>query len=182
MGLFGGKLGKKEKGSEDSFGFTIDIRGDCFVINGQRLEVPIHISALESVLGKPRAEKFKTDAETRQALEAMHGELVTKRVNYTWDALGLVCFTHNGKVADTFGIQTQKQTNNARSNAKSLFKGTITINGSPWLPVIMAGKDCEVMRQAYVGDYLITAEYTDFMQDDSTRDETSFTGLEIQLK
>lgn len=182
MGLFGGKFGKKDTHEEGSFGYTIDIRGDCFVINGQKLEVPIHISALESVLGKPRAEKFKTDAEERQVLEAMRGEPVTKRVNYTWDELGLVCFTHNGKVADTFGIQTQKQTNSARSNAKSQYKGTITINGQPWLPVIMAGKGCEVMRQAYVGDYLITAEYTDFDQDDSTRTEASFTGLEIQLK
>lgn len=182
MGIFGGRFAKKDKGSEDSFGFTIDICGDCFVINGTRLEVPIHISALENVLGKPRAHRFKTDSFSRQVLEETRGEPVTNRVNFTWDALGLKCYTHNGKVVNTFGIQLQEQTNNSPSNAKSLFRGKVTIGGQPWLPVIMAGKDCEVMRQAYVGDYLITAEYTDFMQDDLTRNETSFTGLEIQLK
>ena len=182
MGFLSGFFGKKKAADADSSGYTIDIRPDCFVINGQRLEVPMHISALKKVLGEPRAHKFKTDADTRQFLEESRGEPVTNRVNYTWDSLGLMCYTHNGKVVNTFGIQTQKQTNNSPSNARSQFRGTITINGQPWFPYVMAGKDLEVMREAYVGDYLISAEYTDFEQDDSSRDETSFTGLEIQLK
>ncbi|MDE6728818.1 MAG: hypothetical protein K2J80_12920 [Oscillospiraceae bacterium] len=183
MDFFRNLFGKKiVKVSENSAEITIDIRKHCFVINGNKLEVPIHINALSAVLGEPRAHRFKTDAAARHVLETTRGEPVTDRVNYTWDALGLMCYTHNGKVVNTFGIQTQKQTNGSPSNAKSQFKGTITINGQPWLPVIMAGKDCDVMRQVYVGEYLITAEYTDFDQDDSTRDETSFTGLEIQLK
>lgn len=183
MGFFRSLFGKKTvKAPAFSGEITIDIRKHCFVINGNKLEVPIHIDALSAVLGEPRAHRFKTDANARQVLETTRGEPVTNRVNYTWDALGLMCYTHNGKVVNTFGIQTQKQTNVSPSNAKSQFMGTITINGQPWLPVIMAGKDCDVMRQVCVGEYLITAEYTDFDQDDLTRDETSFTGLEIQLK
>lgn len=179
-GLFGKK--KPVKVPDDPAEITIDIRKHCFVINGNKLEVPMHINALSAVLGEPRAHKFKTEAKAREYLEQSNGEPITNRVNYTWDALGLMCYTHNGKVVNTFAIQLGEQINNSPSNAKSTFKGTITINGMPWLHVIMAGNDCEVMRQAYVGDYLITAEYTDFMQDDNTRDETSFTGLEIQLK
>lgn len=185
MGFFGDLFGNKNKKinkSEGSFGYEIDICDDCFVINGERLEVPVHIDALARVLGEPRAHRFKTDADTKRFLETTRGEPVTNRVNYTWDELGLMCYTHNGKVVNTFAVQLQKQTNNSPSNAKSQFKGRITINGAPWLPVIMAGEDAEVMRRAFVGDYLITAEYTDFEQDDITRDETSFTGLEIQLK
>lgn len=173
---------KVKKIPDDPAELTIDICKHCFVINGNKLEVPMHINALSAVLGEPRAHKFKTEAKTREMLEKSGGEPVTNRVNYTWDALGLMCYTHNGKVVNTFAIQLGEQINNSPSNAKCTFKGTITIGGMPWLSVIMAGKDCDVMRQAYIGDYLITAEYTDFMQDDSTRTEASFTGLEIQLK
>lgn len=178
-GLFKKKI---KKIPDDPAELTIDIKKHCFVINGNKLEVPMHINALSAVLGEPRAHKFKTEAKTREVLEKSSGEPVTNRVNYTWDALGLMCYTHNGKVVNTFAIQLGEQTNNSPSNAKCHFKGTLTINGMSWLPVIMAGKDCDVMRQAYIGDYLITAEYTDFEQDDSTRTEASFTGLEIQLK
>lgn len=183
MNFFQRLFGKKvKKIPENPAELTIDIKKHCFVINGNKLEVPIHINALSEVLGEPRAHRFKTEAKTREVLERNSREPITNRVNYTWDALGLMCYTHNGKVVNTFAIQLGEQTNNSPSNAKRHFAGTLTINGMPWLPVIMAGKDCDVMRQAYIGDYLITAEYTDFEQDDQTRDENSFTGLEIQLK
>lgn len=184
MGLFGSLFGKKtEKASAfSSRDYLIDICDNSFVINGKKLDLPIHIDALTAVLGKPRSVSFKTSEKDRQFLEQLHSEPVTNRVNYTWDALGLKCYTLNGKVVNTFGICTQPQTNNAPSNPKGLYEGRLTINGQPWLPVVMAGKDCEVMREVYMGSYLISAEYTDFEQDDLTRDETSFTGLEIQLK
>lgn len=184
MGLFGGLFRKKtEKASGfSSKNYTIDICDNYFVINGSKLDLPIHIDALAAVLGKPRSVSFKTKKEDRKFLEDLHSEPVTNRVNYTWDELGLMCYTYNGKVVNTFGICIQPPTNNAQSNPKCLFEGRITMNGQPWLPVVLAGKDCEVMREVYMGSYLISAEYTDFMQDDATRDETSFTGLEIQLK
>lgn len=183
MGFFRNLFGKKtEKVSEFSKSFSIDICDDCFVINGKKLEVPMHIDALSAVLGEPRAVSFKTKEEDRAFLEKMHNEPVTNRVNYAWDDLGLMCYTYNGKVVNTFGICIQPQTNNSPSNPKGLFGGNITINGQPWLPIVKSGKDCEVMREVFVGNYLITAEYTDFDQDDDTRGETSFTGFEIQLR
>lgn len=177
-----GLFGKKKASGFSSKNYSIDIRDDCFVINGSKLDLPVHIDALAAVLGKPRAVSFKTKEKDREFLENLHSEPVTKRVNYTWDALGLKCYTLNGKVVNTFGICIQPQTNNAPSNPKELFEGVITINGQPWLPIVKAGKDCEVMREVYLGSYLISAEYTDFGQDDATRDETGFTGLEIQLQ
>ena len=183
MGLFGNLFGRKDENNEASKGYSIDICDNYFVINGQELDMPIHINALTAVLGKPRAQRFKTDAESQQILESLHSEPVSKRVNYTWDDLGLMCYTYNGKVVNTFGICIQPQTNDSPSNPKSLYKGKISINGGPWLPVIMAGEDCDFFREAQVGSsYLITAEYKDFEQDDITRNENGFTGLEIQLK
>ncbi len=168
--------------SEKTLNYTIDIQGDCFIINGSRLEVPIHIDALSAVLGEPRKVSLNTKPEDREFLQELHGEPVTNRVNYVWDKLGLMCYTHNGKVVNTFGICLQPTSYTSSSTPKGLFGGTLLICGQPWLSAVLAGKDCEVMRQVVLGDYLLTAEYTDFEQDDSTRTEKDFTGIEIQLK
>lgn len=184
MGLFDKIFGNRgEQAQSATEGYVIDIRDDCFVVNGQRLEVPMHIDALAKALGKPRAKHFKTKESDREITERIAGEPITDRVNYFWDELGLKAYTYNGSVVNTFGIQFTKadyETKNIGTKAK--FKGTVTINGQPWLSAAMAGRDKEVFREFNVGNYLITAEYTDFEQDDATRDETSFTGLEIQLK
>lgn len=184
MGLFDKFFGKKyEQASEATKSYTIDICGDCFIINGQKLEVPIHIDALTRIFGEPRAKHFKTKESEREINEKIAGEQITDRTNYFWDGLGLKAYTYNGSVVNTFGIQFNKadyETKKIGTIAK--FKGTVTINGQPWLPVALAGEDKDVFREFTVGNYLITAEYTDFDQDDATRDETSFTGLEIQLK
>ena len=183
MGLFDKLFGKKKpEVSEKTTNFTIDIQGDCFIINGSRLEVPMHIDALTAVLGEPRKVSFKTKPEDREFLEKLHSEPVTGRVNYAWDELGLMCYTYNGKVVNTFGICMQPTDYKSPSTPKGLFGGTVLIGGQPWFPLIMQGKDCEVMRELNFGEYLLTAEYTDFDQDDSTRTEKDFTGIEIQLK
>lgn len=183
MGIFGGLFTKHTPTVSDmTKNFTIDIQGDCFIINGSRLEVPMHIDALTAVLGEPRKVSFKTKPEDREILEKLHGMPVTDRVNYAWDKLGLMCYTHNGKVVNTFGICMQPSDNKSPSNPKGLFGGTVLIGGQPWFPLIMQGMDCDVMRELNFGEYLLTAEYTDFDQDDSTRTEKDFTGIEIQLK
>lgn len=183
MGLFAKLFGKNkfEVGARSS-GFTIDIRGDCFIINGKRLDVPIHIDGLSDVLGKPRKTAFKTDAEDKEIYEKIHpGEVLVQRVNYTWDDLGLMCYTGNGSVVNCFGICMNSTDYNVASNPKQLFGGKVLICGKPWLGEVLKGKDCDVFRELIVGNYLLTAEYTDFDQDDDTRDESSFTGIEIQL-
>lgn len=183
MGLFSKLFGKKKyEVKESSRGFTIDIGGGCFVINGKRLEVPIHIEALSEVLGKPRKTAFKTSDEDKEIFEKLHpGEVLVQRVNYTWDDLGLMCYTNNGKVVNCFGICLNETDYSVASNPKCLFGGTVLINGKPWLGEMLSGKDCDVFRELIVGNYLLTAEYTDFDQDDSTRGESSFSGIEIQL-
>lgn len=183
MGLFDKLFGKKApEVSEKTVGCTIDIRGDCFVINGKKLEVPMHIDALSAVLGTPRRVAFKTKEDDRRFVEEVMHDTMTQRVNYTWDDLGLMCYTYNGSVVNTFGIRLNPSDCKAPSEPKKLFGGKLTINGGHWLPAALAGEDCDVFRHIYVGEYLLTAEYTDFDQDDSTRDESSFTGIEIQLK
>ncbi|MDE7399940.1 MAG: hypothetical protein K2N06_10485 [Oscillospiraceae bacterium] len=168
--------------SELSKSMKIDIRNDGFIINGKKMEVPMHIDAFSAILGKPRAVKFKTDKENREFLEEMHNEPVTKRVNYTWDDLGLMCYTLNGKVVNTFGICLNPKEYYIESDPRTLFGGTVTIMGDDWFEAIMMGVDKEIIRDLGIGDtMLVTAEYVEPFLDDSERDKTSFTGLEIQL-
>lgn len=168
--------------SERSKSMTIDIQGDCFVINGNKFEIPMHIDALSAILGKPRAVKFKTDPEMREFLEELENTPVTNRVNYAWDDLGLMCYALNGKVINAFGIHLRQQTHNSPANPKTHFGGKITINGQHWLPIVMSGVDEDTSRHVILGNLTMTASYSDCYQDDSTRDETSFTAFEIQLK
>lgn len=182
MGFFSRLFGRKKAGT-GSEGFMIDIRENGVVINGHQLDVPTHIDALFGVLGTPRKTVFKISDRDKEIYEKLHpGETLVQRVNYTWDGLGLMCYTNNGSVVNCFSIRLNKTNNNAASNPKCLFGGTVFINGKPWLSSVLAGEDKEVMRHVTLGGYLITAEYTDFDQDDSVRDEKSFTSLEIQLK
>lgn len=188
MGCFD-NLFKKEKPqekapaviSERSKSMTIDIQGDCFVINGNKFEIPMHVDALSAILGKPRAVKFKTDPEMMAFLEELEGAPVTNRVNYAWDDLGLMCYTLNGKVINAFGIHLRQQTHNSPANPQTHFGGKITINGQDWFPIVMAGKDEDTSRHVILGNLSLTASYSDYYQDDSTRDETSFSTFEIQL-
>lgn len=183
MGFFDKLFGKNRPETGARSGeFTIGIREDCFLINGKRLEVPIHIDALSEVLGKPRRTAFKTKEEDREIYEKLHpGEELVQRVNYTWDDLGLICYTGNKSVVNCFGICLNESDYNVASNPKQLYGGKLLICGKPWLGEVLRGKDCDVLRELIVGNYLITAEYTNFDQDDDTRDESSFTGIEIQL-
>lgn len=167
--------------SERSKSMTVDISGDYFTINGKKLEIPMHIDVLEAILGKPRAVKFKTDPELMEFLEEMEGGPVTNRVNYAWDDLGLMCYTLNGKVVNAFGIHLRQQNHNSPANPKTHFGGKITINGQNWLPIVMAGDNTDSSRRVILGNLLLTASYSDYYQDDSTRDETSFSAFEIQL-
>ena len=187
MGLFDKLLKNNNKTpstevSERSKSMKIDIRNDGFIIDGKKLDIPMHIDAFAAVLGKPRAVKFKTDKEDKEFLEEMHNEPVTKRVNYAWDDLGLMCYTLNGKVVNTFGICLNPKDFYIESDPKTLFGGTVTIMGDDWFEAVMMGVDKDVIRDLGIGDsILVTAEYTEPFVDDSERDKTSFTGLEIQL-
>lgn len=174
---------KKYKGIvQDSQSCTVNITEEYIEINGKRVEIPMHIDYLSQVLGEPREVKFKTADKDKAFLEAMHGKgMVTNRVNYIWDDLGIMCYTQNGKIISCLGIELNHGERPYPHTPKSVFKGTVTINGRHWLPVIKAGEDCEVLQRAYVGSYLITGEYVDIAQTMEERDERSYTGLEIQL-
>lgn len=95
--------------------------------------------------------------------------MVTNCVNYTWDDLGIYCYTRNGKVISSFGFMF-RNTLELKHSPKKMFSGVLTINGQPWQEAIMQGVDSEFFRELVLGGYTVIAEYTDpFLRRNSGR-------------
>lgn len=159
---------------------TVDISRDGLTINGTRLDVLVHLETAEKLLGTPRGEKYRTSPENREILEETYGEgMVSKRVNYTWDDLGIYCYTMNGKVISSFGFMFCDAME-LRHSPKKMFSGVLTIAGEPWQKVVRNGTDCEFFRELVLGGYTIIAEYTDPFSGE-TPDEGGYNCVEISL-
>lgn len=161
---------------------NIDLSENGITINGVKLDVLVHIEAAEKLLGEPRGKKFRTSSDSREFLEGRYGEgMVTNRVNYTWDDLGIYCYTMNGKVVSCFGFMFRSSPEMDLKYAPAkMFSGTLTIGGEPWEQAVRRGEDCEFLRELRLGSYLVTAEYTDPFSG-STPDESGYNCVEIQL-
>ncbi|MCM1298100.1 MAG: hypothetical protein NC203_06060 [Firmicutes bacterium] len=160
----------------------VDLRSDRITINQSVLTLPIDIMRLIQILGEPRVQQFETKLEDKEFLEKLHsGAQVTNRANYMWDGLGIKCYTLDGTTVNTIGVELNQGFLEYPHIPQNKFAGTVTIEGKPWLSEINKGVDCnEILRQLYLGNYLLTAEYTDFEQISGTPSEKDYTGIEIQ--
>lgn len=160
---------------------VVDISENGMTINGTKLDVIVHLDAAERLLGTPRSQKYRTNAENREFLEGSYGNgMVSNRVNYAWDELGIYCYTMNGKVINCFGFMFRNDPELELKHApKELFRGTLTINGEPWQEAIKRGEDCEVIRELHLGGYLVTAEYADPFGEDPS--DGGYNCVEVQI-
>lgn len=178
------KLFKKEEISAPAIELrTIDVTERGLLINGEQLlDLPVHIDIAKKVLGSPRGVEFKTDKESREFLEQMNGKgTVTKRVNYTWDALGLYCYTDNGTVINSFGIRLSMQADEYKYTPKCCTPAVVTVGGKPWFELLHNAEDMEFFRRCKFGPYSIVSEYIDPFEDHSSRNESSYADLEISV-
>lgn len=182
-------FGKKPKGVQVQIvplqpGETvnIDIRGDRIIVNQSVLTLPIDITKLMQIFGEPRVKQFETKVADKEFLERLHGgDPVTNRANYMWDNLGIKCYTLDGTTVNTIGVELNQGSLEYPHIPQNKFAGTVTIEGEPWLPKINRGSDCdEILRELYLGNYLLTAEYVDFDSISGTPAEKDYTGIEIQ--
>lgn len=161
---------------------TVDISENGITINGLKLDVLVHLDAAVKLLGTPRSTKYKTDSDCEEFLEGTHGKgAVSNRVNYTWDELGIYCYTMNGKVIHCFGFMFANDPELALKHApEKMFRGTLTINDEPWQQAIKRGENCDIIRVLPLGVYSVTAEYSDpFGGEDP--DDGGYNCVEVQL-
>ncbi len=172
--LFGGN--KQPDVEIESINFT----ENGVEINGTLVDIPTHLSALANLLGKPRAIGFETDNEIREFLEKSEGAgMVTKRVNYAWDELGLLAYTHNGSVVNCFSIQLKPST--SKNAPRGVFGGVATINGEDWFSVMKSGKDGMFLAEYRLGNYKIISEKSDFKKSLADSGREDFNCVDIQL-
>ena len=178
MGFFGNIFGGKKKPAAGIKNINLTENG--VEINGTLVDIPTHLSALENLLGKPRAIVFETDAETREFLEKSEGAgMIKRRVNYAWDELGLLVYTHNGSVVNCFSIQLKQST--SRNAPRGVFGGEATINGEDWFSVIKSGTDGMFLAQFKLGNYKIVSEKSDFQKSLADCGREDFNCVDIQL-
>ncbi len=165
MGFFAQLFGRKKcKFSPEAL--DISITEDTLIINGSRLEIPCHLDMLKSQFGKPR--KF----DNRQA-----------NVIFTWDEIGIYCYTKGNNVVFCLGIKTKPNTEVPfEYDPKSMFKGRLCINGESWERFISAGEDEEVGRCKRTDNLTFFADYADIEKGDADGCENAYSGIEIQLK
>lgn len=172
---------KKHEPKLSSEMISIEITEQGFTINGTVVEIPCHIDTLKTLLGKPREVVYQTPrSQIPSQMLAQFPELAAKRINYTWDSLGIYCYTNANSVVNCIGVQRRVRLQ-VNHTPKAMFAGTITIMGEPWYQAVRQGEDMEVHRRIVVGHYSVVSEYADFSAVESTGTEADYSGIEVQL-
>ncbi len=161
----------------------INLTSNGIEVDGNLLDVPVHIVAAKRLFGKPRAEKFRTSKCLRQVLEKRFGKgTVKKRVNYAWDKLGIYCYTLDGKVIYDFGIRLSTEGKYYRQYPISVFKGTLTIEGRPWTEVIKDASDEVTCCHYHAGGYFIKIDYNELLEESQKREEKDYVRIEFGIQ
>lgn len=182
MGIFDKLFGKKQAQPPAEIR-SINITESGLEIDGNPMNLPTHISVAEKLFGKPRKIVYEMDKNTQDYLESIRGKgMVTKRVNYAWDDIGVYCYTDNGAVLSAFGIRLSKQGDEYKHYPRSPFGGTVTINGKPWFGIINTAEDREVFRRHEMDCYSVVGEYTDPFDEPDARTEKGYSCIEVNMK
>ncbi len=167
MGFFGFfknlSDGKPKIKPED---LIIDITDTKLTINGKSVDIPCHLSVLEDMLGKPRKFVGKNS-----------------HINFTWDGLGLYCYTLGNNVVYCIAVKVNKSDFTTKYDPKDAFKGRLTIFGEQWEEFMYAGEDMDgIFRQRVTNGLSIVSEYRDFEVLDKNDPHGAYSGIEIELK
>lgn len=159
-----GIFGKKSTEiNADELVFEVNESG--IVINGKNVDIPCHLSVLTKMLGKPRRFVGKN----------------SENVNFTWDNLGICCYTKGNKVVYCVGVKVNIGVVTMRYDPKKLFSGRLTISGEPWETVMSGGEDLEIGRRLVYGEYSLFSEYASIEKGDKNGCHGAYSGVEIQL-
>lgn len=164
MGLFANLFGRK-KPKINAQELVLEITEGKLIVNGKAVDIPCHLSVLTNIFGKPR--KF---------VGKKHGN-----VNFTWDNLGIYCYTKGNSVVYCFGVKVNCGGISTDLDPKTTFKGTLTIGGEPWEEFMAGGEDMEVARQRKYCGYSLFSEYADMDNGDKNGCHGAYSGVEIQL-
>lgn len=159
----------------------IDIRDSSIVINGDTVENTLDVERLTQLLGEPRVRKNEPDKNYRAYMEERRGKNYFDNFkSLVWDDAGIYSHSENGRTLISFGIVFDNSKKTAPHTPKSVFSGTLKVNGEDWLSAIKKGRDmfgnyCKLDLAKFVA----FAEYQPGKMPLSERTEKDFTLIEI---
>ncbi|MBQ8171926.1 MAG: hypothetical protein IJZ95_08065 [Oscillospiraceae bacterium] len=157
---------------------NINITDNGMQINGTFIQLPCSVELLAAILGKPREVAYQP---SKSQINPMLPELSAKRINYSWDALGVYCYTRSDSMVNCIGVQ-HKVSIKTNLTPENPFCGTLTVNGITWHEAARKGEDTEAYRRIVLGEYSAVFVYADFSNPEGIGNADDYTGTEFQLK
>jgi len=166
------------KPSLDTSRLVINLTEDGFDVNGTHIALPCNIGALKYLFGNAR--------------KTVHHNHFTgqENVNYTWDKLGLYCYSHSDGIVYCISVRMNGEPVLSYSPA-SLFNGFYTINGENWFDVMKNGETewledegirIPIFKRIKLGNYSIISEFTNEDTSDGTaRNPEDLADIEVQI-
>lgn len=162
----------------DTERLVVNLTENGLDVNGVRIILPCNIDALKHIFGHAR--------ETVHP--AMFGR--EKTYNYTWDKLGIYCYSSGGSVVHNISVRMNGEADLSYSPA-SLFQGIYTINGENWFDVMKNGETqwledegirVPIFKQTTLGKYSVISEFTNEDTSDGTTESSSdLKNIEVEI-
>lgn len=159
----------------------IDIRNEEILVNGEAIAFDLPLDAFKRLLGEPRVCREEPDKNYRAYMEERHGkDYFENSMSPVWDDVGIYSHTSTKDALMSFGIVFDNSKKTAPHTPKSVFTGTLKINGEDWLSAVKKGKDmfgnyCKLDLAKFV----VFAEYKHKKVSLADCSESDFTLIEL---
>ncbi len=144
---------------------TVNVSENGIEINNTAIQLPCDISLLFSVLGEAVRKDFgkiSSSEFNKDELDRLNS-IAPQRACYTWNTLGIHCHTDDGTSVNTISLRMRDSSlfKHPDYYPASMFSGTFTINGKPWLKALEKGEKDEDSTELIVGEYSVYGSRTD---------------------
>ncbi len=170
----------------DNFNLNINVGHGGIEINGKKIQLPCHIGSLKKILGEPRVSRFAPmeygeEDLTDEEVDMLNEDCADNTI-YIWDNFGVICYTCDGKNAETISIYLRDSKLEERADIypQQNFGGRLTIFDEPWVNALESGEEFEDSKSIVLGDYSVYGFYAD-MEQHLFEKETKYFMIDITL-
>ena len=164
----------KKKPALDTSRLVINLTENGLDVNGTNIVLPCNIDTLKYLFGSAR--------------KTVHPE---KNYNYTWDRLGIYCYSRGGTIVRNISVRMNGDPDLSYSPS-SPFGGIYTINGKNWFDVMKNGETewledegikIPIFKRARFGNYSVISEFTDEdLSDGIAKIPDDLKNIEVDIK
>ncbi len=140
---------------------AIDITENGIEINGVAVKLPCQVVRLSDILGEPVKRTYGSVLSA--VFDEKQTDGLTEGANYIWNELGIECGSDDGVTVDTIVLRLRNSSIISQPDyyASSMFSGTFTIDGKPWLKALEHGDSGMDCTELIIGEYSVYAAHAD---------------------